>query len=429
MYNKERHICLILAGGSICMEPSADGYVPTKGQLLSKCLAVSPIFNDPFAAKLCSFPTVIDDTGTARPPDASFVLPNTSPDKPRVRYTAFEFHSPFDSCSADAYDWNILASCIVANYESFHGFVILHGTDTLSYAASALSFLLHPLRKPVVLTGSQVSIFDKRSDAWDNILGALSCASVDEISHCEVGLFFHRTLFRGNRTTKIHTSDYAAFATRYTPLSRLEEGGRQSKLCTPPTSCRSAFAARIRTVPPLEPLVSLSPQDVAVLRIYPGLPPSTISMICSTPSLRGLILETYGAGHMPSTPDFLCVLRSAITERGILIVIVSQCVYGSVTAHYAPARALKKLGVVHGEDMTTEAAYTKLLWLLAQRETLGLEEMKVLMTRNVRGELTESKNVDRDDVQPKYLDDWKDNSVGGAPNDCIRARRSIGPTA
>ena len=393
MHDKERHVCLILAGGSICMEPSPDGYIPTKGQLLSKCLASSPRFNDSFAPKLCPIPNIVDDTGTARLADASYVLPVTSPNESRVRYTAFEFHKPIDSCAADAHYWNTLASCIVANYNSFSGFVVLHGTDTLSYAASALSFLLHPLSKPVVLTGSQVSIFDERSDAWDNILGALSCAAVENRAHWEVGVFFDRTLYRGNRTTKIHASDYAAFATRSTPLSRTDKEGRKVMLCTPLSSIHPISQAKTQSVPALRRLVSLSPLDVAVLRIYPGLPPSTISAICSAPNLRGLILETYGGGHMPSTPDFLYVLRSAITKRGLIIVIVSQCVYGSVTAHYAPARTLQKLGVVHGRDMTTEAAYTKLLWLLAQRETLGLEEIKVLMTRSIRGELTETQDA------------------------------------
>ncbi|KAF2720171.1 Asparaginase/glutaminase, partial [Polychaeton citri CBS 116435] len=351
-------ICLILTGGTICTQPSPYGWVPTKNQLLSRCLAVNSRFNDPIVRAVSPIPTVVDERGVLRPGDATFVLPSER-GEPRIRYTAFEFHELLESSAVDSSHWNALASCVIANYPSFTGFVVLHGTDTLAYTASALSFLLHPLSKPVVLTGSQLSIFAEPTDAWDNILGALHAASAGSGAQLEVSIYFHQALHRGNRSTKIHASEFAAFASPNTN----EQEVRPHWLC--PDSSNTSGHQR-SSIKPFKSLVLLHSPDAAVLRIYPGISSQVISAILSFRNLKGLVLETFGAGHMPASPLILSVLRSAIKERNLIVVNVSQCLTGTVMGHYAPAKALEEVGVLSGFDMTTESAYTKLLWVLAQ---------------------------------------------------------------
>lgn len=312
-------ILLILAGGTICMKSSENGYIPSRG-LLSVCLAGHEAFDDGSRPEALE---IVDEKGVRRPGDASFVLPPVfaSTSDPAVHYTAFEFDQLIDSSSADSHYWNILAQCVARNYDTFDGFVILHGTDTLAFAASALSFLLNPLSKPVIMTGSQVSIFDEPSDAWDNILGSLSIAGQRQID--EVCVFFHGNLFRGNRSMKIHASEYAAFASpNLSPLVSFDGAigkGRGPAVGQPihdPSTVADA----------LEPLVEMNSAQVAVLRIYPGIQPSTLEAIVNTPGLRGLVIETFGAGNMPEGPKgkLLDILRDAI-ERGITVVNISQC--------------------------------------------------------------------------------------------------------
>nr|POF07050.1 60 kda lysophospholipase [Quercus suber] len=396
----ERKVLLILAGGTICMQASPDGYVTTKG-LLGKCLAGHEAFDDgsrPQAAQ------IVDENGQLRAGDASFVLPgkdllssssssSSSSDgtaaSAKVHYTAFEFETLIDSSSADAKYWNTIARCIAANYAAFNGFVVLHGTDTLAFAASALSFALHPVRKPVVLTGSQVSIFDEPSDAWDNILGSLRFAGQGRIA--EVCVFFHDALFRGNRAVKIHASEYAAFATpNLDPLATID--GTSKQIVDSEKGLRYVPGPDVA----LDPIVEMDSEHVIVLRVYPGLQLSTLQALVSMPGLRGLILETFGAGNMPGGVDgkLLTALSNAV-ERGLVVVNVSQCLNGTVSPIYAPARAMERLGVVYGHDMTTEAAYTKLLYLLAC-PGLTTDEVRHLMSRNIRGELTDKKpGIDR----------------------------------
>lgn len=324
---RERKVLLILAGGTICMQSSPDGYIPTRG-LLGKCLAGHEAFDDNSRP---AADTIIDENGTPRVGDATFVLPDDSPDSARVHYTAFEFSTLIDSSSADARYWNIIARCIAANYASFDGFVVLHGTDTLAYAASALSFALHPLRKPVVLTGSQVSIFDHPSDAWDNVLGSLTFAGQGQVA--EVCVFFHNALFRGNRAVKIHASEYAAFGTPNLDALAMIDGASKKII-------DNGVAMRCSDLNDgLEPVVELNSEHVVVLRVYPGLQLPTLQALVSIPDLKGLVLETFGAGNMPSGVDgkLLDVLSGAV-ERGLVIVNVSQCKLGSNTVKVTHTR-------------------------------------------------------------------------------------------
>lgn len=256
--------------------------------------------------------------------------------------------------------------------------MVLHGTDSLAYSASALSFMMEDLGKPVILTGSQASIFALQSDAVDNLLGSLIIAGTFTIP--EVCLFFHHTLFRGNRSTKVSASQFQAFdSPNCEPLAKVTSIGIDVnwQLIQRPTKI-----AQFKVTPYLDTA------HVACVRIFPGIKPEMVDFVLQVPGLKGLILETFGMGNAPTGVDgsLTKAIRSAV-ERGITVVNVSQCTNGFVSPLYAPGFALGKAGVVFGHDLTSEAALTKLGYLL----TLDIEpaEVAARMSRSLRGELTE----------------------------------------
>ncbi len=283
-----------------------------------------------------------------------------------------------DSSSISSEGWTEIALCLQSNYHLYDGFVILHGTDSLSYTASALSFMISHLGKTVVMTGSQSPIFALQSDAVDNLLGSLIIAGTFLIP--EVTLFFHHTLYRGNRTTKISASSFEAFASpNIQPLAQVTGMGIivNWALVRRPTSI-NRFAVQY----------SLDTTHVACLRVFPGITPHLVDSVLHTPGLRGLILETFGAGNAPSDTHLTKVIKEAIV-RGVVIVNVSQCPAGTVSPLYAPAKSLGLAGVVYGHDLTTEAALTKLFCLLAQAPVLDYQEIVANMSKDLRGEMTE----------------------------------------
>jgi 60kDa lysophospholipase len=297
-----------------------------------------------------------------------------------VRYTLYEFPILLDSSSISSAGWSQIANTIQNNYSLFDGFVILHGTDSLAYTSSALSFMLTHLGKPVILTGSQASIFALQSDAVDNLLGSLIIAGTFMIP--EVCLFFHHALYRGNRATKVSASSFSAFASpNCEPLAKISAMGAEVNwnLIKRPTAI-----ARFGVLP------NLDTTHVACLHIFPGIKPEMIDGVLRVPGLRGLILETFGAGNAPSGEDgsLTSIIRAAV-QRGIVIVNVSQCQSGSVSPLYAPATVLGNAGVVFGHDLTTEAALTKLSFLLALPE-LSYEDITTQMQLSLRGEMTET---------------------------------------
>jgi lysophospholipase len=268
---------------------------------------------------------------------------------------------------------------IKENYHIFDGFVVLHGTDSLAYTASALSFMMADLGKPVILTGSQASIFALQSDAVDNLLGSLIIAGTFVIP--EVCLFFHHTLFRGNRTTKVSASSFEAFdSPNCAPLAKVTSLG---------VDVNWTLVRRPTTIAGFRVTKYLDTAHVACLRIFPGIKPEMVDSVLRVPNLRGLILETFGMGNAPGGVDgsLTKVIREAV-ERGIVIVNVSQCTNGFVSPLYAPATLLGRAGVVFGHDLTTEAALTKLSYLLALP---GWEYSQVTaeMAHSLRGEMTE----------------------------------------
>jgi lysophospholipase len=295
-----------------------------------------------------------------------------------IRYGALEFSPLLDSSSISSVGWTQIATTIKANYHLFDGFVVLHGTDSLAYSASALSFMMEDLGKPVILTGSQASIFSLQSDAVDNLLGSLIIAGTFVIP--EVCLFFHHALFRGNRTTKISASSFEAFASpNCDQLAKVTGVGVEVNwsLIQRPTKI-----AQFQVTPYLDTA------HVACVRIFPGIKPEMVDFVLRVPNLRGLILETFGMGNAPEGIDgsLTKAIRSAV-ERGIIVVNVSQCTNGFVSPLYAPGFALGKAGVVFGHDLTSEAALTKLSYLLTLN--IAPAEVAARMSRSLRGELTE----------------------------------------
>lgn len=260
-------------------------------------------------------------------------------------------------------------------------FIILHGTDTMSYTSSAISMLLENLGKPVILTGAQVPLSELRNDAIENVLGALILASSHPIP--EVTLFFASTLYRGNRVSKLSNSSLNAFdSPNFAPLAK---AGISIEV-------NDALIRRPAHLLPFRAHNQMS-QQVVLLRLFPGLQVETIESFFNAP-IRGVILHSFGAGNAPTRPDLLRVFERATTERGIVIVNISQCIRGEVSSIYEVGKKLQKVGVVAGGDMTPECALTKLEYLLGKDE-MNIEDVRRLMGMSLRGELTERRRAGR----------------------------------
>ena len=278
--------------------------------------------------------------------------------------------------------WTEIAMTVKENYHLYDGFVVLHGTDSLSYSASALSFMMSDLGKPVILTGSQASIFALQSDAVDNLLGSLIIAGTFVIP--EVCLFFHHRLYRGNRTTKVSSASFEAFASpNCEPLGKVNGLG---------IDINWSLVLRPTRIAEFQIIKYLDTAHVACLRIFPGIKPEMVGSVLQVPNLKGLILETFGMGNAPggaaADGSLTAVIRSAV-ERGIVVVNVSQCTSGFVSPVYGPGTELGRAGVIFGLDLTAEAALTKLSYLLAI-PGLAHAEICARMSRSLRGEMTET---------------------------------------
>lgn len=288
------------------------------------------------------------------------------------------FQNPIDSSNMNPSHWVEIASIIASNYSQFDGFVVLHGSDTMSYTASALSFMFENLSKPVVLTGSQLPIGDLRTDAKENLITAIQIASLRENNKpviTEVCLYFEYKLYRGNRTTKINAEHFNAFASpNYPPLV---ESGVHLNLKP------ELFLAREENK---EVIVHSSlDTNVVILKMFPGMCESIFTAILEIPNLKGIVLETYGTGNAITEVWFLDLIEKTIA-KGLHIVNVTQCSGGSVNMEqYETGATLKKLGVISGKDITTEAAITKLMFLLSQN--IPSKDFQTVFETSLRGEM------------------------------------------
>lgn len=334
----KKRIYVAYTGGTIGMSPSAGGYIPTPGHLLQ----------------------AVD----AMPEFHRSEMPN---------FEIHEYPELLDSAQMEPAHWLQIAKDIQNNYELFDGFVVLHGTDTMAFTASALSFMLTNLKKPVIVTGSQIPLAELRSDGQTNLLNSLFLAANYPIA--EVCLFFNNKLFRGNRCSKVDADGFDAFDSPNYPS--LIDVGIRIKM----------NAGQVSPTYDPEPLQiqPLTPQPVGLLRLYPGIMPELLNNVIRQP-LKALVLQSYGVGNGPGTPEILRQLSYA-SDNGIIIVNTTQCLKGRVDmAGYASGNQIAETGAISGFDMTMEACLTKLHFLLSQ--DLELEEIKTQMQTSLRGELS-----------------------------------------
>lgn len=295
------------------------------------------------------------------------------------RLQAISFDPPMDSSDIGPEIWIKIAEIIASNYEDFDGFVVLHGTDTMAYSASALSFMLEDLSKPVIFTGSQLPIGVLRTDGKENIITSLEIAAAKDKGKPivpEVCIYFENRLYRGNRTTKINAENFNAFQSANYPA--LAKVGIQIKY----------NIENIRYPKDNKALTLKTKFDnhIAILKLFPGMNRAFIDSILGIKGLRAVILETFGSGNAPADEWFVKRIRKAV-ENGIIVLDVTQCSYGSVElGRYETSRKLSEAGVVSGYDITTEAATTKMMHLLGQ--SYSREQVISLLNSSVKGEIT-----------------------------------------
>lgn len=288
------------------------------------------------------------------------------------------FRKPIDSSDMQPEIWMELAHLIEEEYNKYDGFVILHGSDTMAYTASALSFMLENLAKPVVLTGSQLPIGTIRTDGKENLITAIEIAAAKEKGKAlvpEVCVYFEYQLYRGNRTHKFNAEHFRAFESPNYPL--LAEAGISIRYNRGDIEKPSTKKLKIHT---------LLDKRIAILKMFPGITPAVVRAILNAEDVQAIVLESYGSGNVTTEKWFTEELRAAI-KSGKIILNITQCAAGRVEqGRYQTSAALAEIGVIGGADMTTEAALTKLMFLLAN--SADMKSVKKQLAQNLRGEMT-----------------------------------------
>lgn len=318
---------------------------------------------------------------TLKPFDFSQIL-EEAPELGKFAYRidSYTFDPPIDSSDIEPCLWQRLVEIIHDNYEEYDGFVILHGTDTMSYSASALSFMLENLGKPVIFTGSQLPIGIPRTDGKENLIAAVEIAATKDSEGNalvpEVCICFDNMLMRGNRTTKVNSDNFRAFKSENFPA--LAEAGiniryNTSLIRKPDTGKGLSIHTKLDT-------------RVSILKIHPGITPQVVRDILCGKDTRAVIIETYGSGNAPCYDWFLEIVKKAV-DSGKILLNITQCASGGVNMDlYSNGKKLKDLGVMSGYDSTTESALAKLFWLLGQSEDNAW--VKSMLETDLRGEIS-----------------------------------------
>ena len=338
MKTNRKRILIIYTGGTIGMIRTDNGYAPEKEK----------------------FHQLLDD------------IPELKADE-MPSWDMVDMDPLLDSSNITVHEWNAIGQLIAQQYDRYDGFVVLHGTDTMAYTASALSFTLRNNRKPVILTGSQIPLCEIRTDARDNLITAMMVASDDRVH--EVCLYFGGKLLRGNRSIKYSADDLIAFESPDFPP--LAEAGIEIRYNTS------------LLLPPGEGefrLQMLQNVPIGVIKVFPGIQFELFDSIM-TEKLKGIVIETFGAGNIPGNADMLLPIIRKASENGTIIIVCSQCPHGTVMlGAYETSAALKKAGAVSGYDITTEAAVAKLYYLFSTG--LSGDEIRMRMEQNLRGEIS-----------------------------------------
>lgn len=343
----KKKVCIIYTGGTIGMMPTENGYAP-----------------DPLA-----FPRVMDRIHDVNLPDF--------PD-----YEIVSLPQLLDSSDITYKEWNEIGGIIYDRYDDFDGFVVLHGTDTMAYTASAMSFMLEGLNKPVIFTGSQIPLCRVRSDGIDNLVTSILVASAGRVN--EVCLYFGGKLMRGNRVTKISANGLAAFASPNYP--RLADIG--TDIVYREKHIRKTNGARLT-------LQKIGRVPIAVIKIFPGIQYELFESVISGGNMKGVVIEAFGAGNIPNSESLESILKAA-QDNGVILAVCSQCNNGNVKiGAYAASSYLHRAGALSGHDMTTEAAVAKLYYLFSKYD--DVETIKTLMETDLSGEISSEEELSSDE--------------------------------
>ncbi len=333
-----KNILIIYTGGTIGMINSDNGYVPKEGYMEEALKSIPSLYKKG--------------------------MPN---------FDLYEMNPLLDSSNMTVNEWNKIAKLIYDKYDNYDGFVILHGTDTMAYTASALSFMLENLSKPVILTGSQIPLFELRSDGSDNLITSLLIASDDKIH--EVCLYFGGSLMRGNRTTKYSSDGLIAFLSPNYPL--LAEAGITIKYNLKALEPKPTDKLRLQLLENI---------PIGVIKVFPGIQFSLFESIM-TDRLKGIVIETFGNGNIPGDGNALLPIIKKAFSNGTVVAVCSQCPQGTVRlGTYETSSALKNAGAVSGYDITTEAAVAKLYYLFSCG--YDKDKIKLEMEKDLRGEIS-----------------------------------------